>query len=372
MNMASSNMTIIQVLPSLEFGGVEKGAVEIAESLVNSGHRSIVVSAGGGMLPQLLETGSEHICLPVGKKSLTSLYLIPKLRAIFNDTDASIVHARSRFPAWLCFMALKNARPTNGPYFVTTAHGIYSVNRYSSIMTRGDKVIAVSEFVRKYIIDNYAQTNVNKISVIPRGIDPSLYSHGYCAGKKWKQLWFGQFPETINKKLIILPARISRRKGHQEFLEAFSLLPFHNDLHGVIVGGPHKGKQKYLNFLKNLVNSMGLEKHITFTGHRNDLREIMSISDIVLSLSTEPEAFGRTSLEALSLGVPVIAFDHGGASEVLKTIFPQGLVPINNVDETVSLINKFIAEPPIVEQHQAYTLESMQHKTLSVYKSLVQ
>ena len=117
---------------------------------------------------------------------------------------------------------------------------------------------------------------------------------------------------------------------------------------------------------------MGLENHITFTGHRNDIREIMSISDIVLSLSTEPEAFGRTSLEALSLGIPVIAFDHGGASEVLKTIFPQGLVPINNVDETVSLINRFITEPPNVEQHQAYTLESMQNKTLSVYKSLVQ
>jgi len=371
MSLASSKMTIIQVLPSLEFGGVEKGVVEIAKSLVNSGHRSIVISSGGNMLPQLLETGSEHILLPVGKKSLASLCLISKLRDIFNATDASIVHARSRFPAWLCFMALKKARSANGPYFVTTVHGIYSVNRYSSIMTRGDKVIAISEFVRKYIIDNYAQTDLNKISVIPRGIDPSLFSHGYCAGEKWKQLWFDQFPETINKKLIILPARISRRKGHQEFLAAFSLLTSHNDLHGVIVGGPHKGKQKYLNFLKNKVNSMGLENHITFTGHRNDVREIMSISDIVLSLSTEPEAFGRASLEALSLGIPVIAFDHGGASEVLKTIFPQGLVPTNNVDETVSLINRFIAEPPNVEQHQLYTLESMQNKTLSVYKSLV-
>lgn len=368
----SSKITVIQVLPSLEFGGVEKGAVEIAKSLVNNGHRSIVISAGGDMLPQLLDTGSEHVLLPVGHKSLSSLYLIPKLRNIFKDSGASIVHARSRFPAWLCFLALKNLKSGKCPHFVTTVHGTYSVNRYSSIMTKGDKVIAISEFVRKYIKENYPQTDLTRISVIPRGIDPNYFSYGYIAEENWKRRWFNEFPETINKKLILLPARITRRKGHQKFLDVFSLLPFHAGLHGVIVGGPHKGKQKYLDFLKNKVNSMGLSHHITFTGHRSDIREIMSLSDIVVSLSSEPEAFGRTSLEALSLGIPVIAYDHGGASEVLKSIFPQGLVPANNVDETVSLIKKFIAQPPNVKHQQIYTLESMQNKTLSLYESLVQ
>ncbi|NNE37708.1 MAG: glycosyltransferase family 4 protein [Gammaproteobacteria bacterium] len=365
----ANKITVMQVLPALEFGGVERGTLEIARELVRRGHRSIVVSAGGRMISQLQDEGSEHLQLPVGKKSPFSIRLIPTLKTLFNDNNVDIVHARSRFPAWLSFLALQGLKAP--PRFITTVHGVYSINRYSSIMVRGEKVIAISEFVKKYIMDNYAVSNPDNIHVIPRGVDPAFYCYNYQPTDSWLQSWNEQFPETRDKRLVTLPGRITRRKGHEDFLEIFKLIKSDDSLHGVIIGGADKSKKKYLHRLKVMIKESGLNDRITLTGHRNDLREIYCRSDVVLSLAKDPEAFGRTSLEALSLGVPVIAYDHGGAGEVLGNLCPDGLVPVGDLIKTADLILGFINNPPHVKSQQIYSLQAMQRMTLSLYESLV-
>ena len=364
--------SVIQTLPALDVGGVERGTLEIAEALVNRGHRSIVVSAGGRLVDELIESGSEHITMPIGNKSLFALRLVPRLRQIIHETGTSILHARSRLPAWISYMAWKGMDASIRPRFITSVHGPYSVNRYSKIMLRGENVIAISEYIKQYILDNYPDTDVNKITLIARGISAKQFPYGYHADSSWLSQWFKQFPETREKKLITLPGRITRWKGQDDFLQLLNILKKEKGLHGIIVGGPHPGKRAYFEQLHNKVVQLGLQQHITFAGHRNDLREIMSMSDVVLSLSSEPEAFGRTVLEALSIGVPVIAYDHGGAGEILRAIFPQGLVPVQNSEATVSLIKTFVKNRPVIKNQNPYTLQCMQDKTIALYESLAQ
>lgn len=339
-------LTVIQVLPALNAGGVERGTLEIAEALVARSHRSIVISAGGRMQEELCASGSEHINLPVGKKSPSVLLLISKLRAIFENRHADIIHARSRLPAWLCYLALKGMPEKTRPGFVTTVHGPYSVNRYSRIMTAGDRVIAISGFIHSYIQDSYPDVPMNKVTTIPRGISAEHYRPEFSPSENWTKSWSQSFPQLNNSFLITFPARITRWKGHQDFLSVLSLLRKASfNFHGLIVGEAEKRRLPYLEELEQRIEELGLSQHITFTGHRTDMREIMASSDLVMSLATEPEAFGRTALEALGLGVPVIAYNHGGASEVLRDMFPQGLVAPGDIVAAAELAKNFI--PPL-------------------------
>lgn len=364
-------LTVIQTLPALSAGGVERGTLEVAAELVKRGHRSIVVSAGGDLLDELINNGSEHIALPVGNKSLFTLRFIPQFRRILHETEATIIHARSRLPAWLSYLAWKGMDPATRPHFVTSVHGPYSVNRYSKIMTAGEQVIAISDFIRNYIVENYPGTPADKISVIPRGVSKEKYPYGYQPDASWTDRWCKQYPALVNKTLITLPGRLTRWKGQQDFLKIFANLPdTDNCIHGLVVGGPHPGKQPYVDELKSLAIKLGLQDRITFTGHRSDLREIMSISTIVMSLSGEPEAFGRTVLESLCLGIPVIAYDHGGAGEILEKIFPAGLVTKHDIAAATKLIIKLLSNRPSIPDNNPYTLQRMLDSTISLYEQL--
>jgi glycosyltransferase involved in cell wall biosynthesis len=364
-------LTVIQVLPALDTGGVERGTLEIAAALVEQGHRSIVISAGGRLLDELVRSGSEHILMPVGKKSPLTLRYIPRLRKILLNNGASILHARSRLPAWISYLAWKGLKPGSRPRFVTSVHGPYSVNRYSGIMMSGEKIIAVSNFIASYIYKNYPEAGRDRVFVIPRGINPAGYPYGFRPEASWLEQWFRRFPETREKFLITLPARLTRWKGHEEFLRVVNRLEGREDVHGIIAGGAHPGKGSYLDELVKMARRLGIQDKVSFTGHRDDLREIMGISNAVLSLSREPEAFGRTTLEALALGVPVIGYAHGGVAEVLQTIFPQGLVPPGDLDAVSKRINQFRDTPPTVPDNNPYTLERMQNTTIALYQSLV-
>lgn len=363
-------LTVIQTLPALNTGGVERGTLEVAAELVRCGHRSIVVSAGGELLDELISSGSEHFGLPVGHKSLLSLRYIHPFRRLINESRPDIVHARSRLPAWISYLAWKDLDPATRPRFITSVHGPYSVNRYSKIMTKGERVIAISEFIRTYILENYPHTPPDQIRVIPRGVSGDRYPYGYQPSSAWMQAWRRQYPGLQDQRLITLPGRLTRWKGQQDFLQIFSQLPRHPQVHGLIVGGPQPGKQHYFDELKTLARQLGLQDRITFTGHRADLREIMSISSLVMSLSTEPEAFGRTVLEALCLGVPVIAYAHGGAAEVMADMFAGGMIATHDIAAAVALTLKFLGDRPTVPDHNPYTLRRMLDSTLRLYEEL--
>lgn len=364
-----TRLTIIQILPALNTGGVERGTLDVAAELVRRGHRSIVISGGGELLGELLSSGSEHISLDVGKKSPLTLRHIPELRRIMHSTRAHIVHARSRLPAWISWMAWKGMDLTSRPHFITSVHGPYTVNAYSRIMTRGEIIIAVSEFIRGYILDNYPGVESNRIEVIARGISPERYPLHYRPDGHWLDQWYAQYPHLRDKQLVTLPGRLTRWKGQLDFLKVMAQLKEKFDnVHGLIVGGPHPRKQAYLEELKTEVKRRGLDSWITFTGHRSDLKEIMSLSRLTLSLSNEPEAFGRTVLESLCLGTPVIAYAHGGAGEILGEMFPAGLVEKNDPLAAARLAEVFLRETPALTSHNPFTLQRMLDHTLEVYE----
>jgi glycosyltransferase involved in cell wall biosynthesis len=365
-------LTVVQVLPALESGGVERGTLEVGKYLVEHGHRSIVISAGGRLVAQLEREGSEHLAWDIGRKSpLTLLRYVWRLRRFLRTEKIDILHVRSRMPAWVCYLAWRGMNPSARPHLATTVHGPYSANRYSAVMSRGERVIAISDMIVDYVRRNYPNVSPEHIRLIPRGVDPAQFPHGYRPSDEWLAKWRADFPELTGRKVIVLPARVTRWKGQEDFIQLMQQLVAGNpDVHGLIVGEAHPRRREFMQALQQQCRDLGLEKRITFTGHRGDLKEIMAVSDIVLSLSREPEAFGRVTLEALSLGRPVIAYDHGGVSEQMAAILPAGAIPAGDVEAAAALAAAWLAHPPEVPAQNPFTLERMLSSTLKVYLEL--
>lgn len=364
-------ITVLQILPALGSGGVERGTLELGAYLSQLGHRSIVISAGGRMVEQLEAEGSEHVSWPIGEKSLFSLRFVKRLRKFLIEEKVDVMHVRSRMPAWVAFMAWRGMAIESRPAFVTTVHGTYSVSKYSAVMTKGERVIVISNMIKAYVLNHY-NASEEKLRLIYRGVDTTHYFHGYQANTEWLALWWAEYPQTRGKKLLTLPARVTKWKGHDDFLQLLHDVKRHrDDVHALVVGEIKEDKSQYFASLKETVRELGLDDMVTFTGHRSDIKEIMSISTLVYSLSTQPEAFGRTTIEALSLGVPVIAYNHGGVREQLMTILPEGLVEVSNVKEAARQTLNWLDTPPQVLRNTTFTLNKMLIDTVSVYQELI-
>ena len=371
MNIKSKKIIVAQVLPEINSGGVERGTLELGKYLVKHGHKSIVISGGGRLKSQLKKEGSSHIDLYVGKKSILTFFLIPKLISIIKKNKIEIVHARSRLPAWICYFAINLMAKSIRPILITTIHGPYSVNFYSSIMTKGDRVFVISKMIKEYAIKNY---NISKTKLVLnyRGVDSKEFIFGYKPKRKKKKKWFMDYPQTKDKIILTLPARITRWKGQEDFIKMISKLTSKNiKIHGLLVGEVKGGKEKYKLQLLKQIKKLGIEDHITLTGNRTDVKEIMAISHIVYSLSKEPEAFGRVSLESIKLGVPIIGYDHGGVGEQLCEIFPEGLISVNDHRKLADLSEKWIKNRPLVKPTNKFSLKSMSDKTLKTYLDIL-
>lgn len=365
--MNKPGLRIVQVLPALESGGVERGTLELARYLVDKGHQSIVISAGGRLVDQLIRQGSKHIQWSIGRKSLFTFRLVFRLRRFLQEQEIDILHVRSRFPAWICYLAWKGMDPATRPKLVTTVHGPYSVSRYSSVMMKGEHVIVVSDMIRDYVLKNYT-VNPEKVHRIYRGVSSSKFPFGFTPSDKWLSEWYQDYPQTKETFIITLPARITRRKGQQDFIELLALLKSQSvEVLGLVVGEAKKGKTAFLDELKKLAEEKQVSDRLCFVGHRSDLREVMAISDIVLSMSREPEAFGRITIEALSLGVPVIAYAHGGVEEQLTAVFPQGRVDVGNIEQAADRVISWIKQPPVVPNEHPFKLQNMLEQTIDVY-----
>jgi glycosyltransferase involved in cell wall biosynthesis len=350
---------------------VERGTLEIAQALVEHGHRALVISGGGRLVAHLAECGAEHFAWPIGDKKFKTLLLVGRLRKFLLEHKVDIIHARSRVPAWIAWLAWRGMNPATRPRFVTTVHGLYGINRYSGIMTKGERVIAVSNTVRDYILGEYPDTLPWRIQVIHRGVNGLAYPYGWKPDPGWQQAFFAQFPQAAGKQLVTLPGRITRLKGHGDFIELISRLKRRGlPVHGLIVGGASSSKQRYLQKLRYRVRSMGLEADISFTGQRDDLKNILAISSLVLSLSTQPESFGRTTLEALRLGVPTAGYEHGGVGEILRTIYPEGLLPLSDISAATQRIATLLQQPIPVPDEDFYPLRNMLSQTLELYEQL--
>lgn len=363
-------MKIIQILPELDSGGVERGTLEVGKYLVEHGHESIVISNGGRLVAQLEAEGSRHITLPVHKKRLSSLRQVKVLRRLFEQEKPDILHLRSRLPAWLAWLAWRKMDPQTRPRLITTVHGMYSVNIYSKVMTRGEQVICVSNSVKEYVLKNYPDVPADKLTVIHRGVDPATFRYGFQPGAAWLDQWQQDYPQLSGKYVITLPGRITRWKGQLDFIEVIAALKARGlPVHGLLVGEPHPKKLEFLEEVKNAIKAADLENHITLVGHRSDLREIMAVSDVVVSCSTDPEAFGRVSLEALALGKPVTGYAHGGVAEQLEVLLPAGKIPLGETGAMINLLSRWYEQTPVpAPKHEnPFTLDNMCLEAHKIY-----
>lgn len=360
-------LKIVQILPSLNSGGVERGTLEIASFLVRNGHDSTVVSQGGRLVDDLVKSGSVHIKMNIGKKSLFTFFLLPFLIKLILNKNFDIIHVRSRFPAWIVFIALKLIPKNKRPFFVTTVHGFNKVSWYSKIMTKGDKVIAVSNFIKSHIIEKY-QVDKKKINVIHRGVPKYFSKLNEKNFELWKASWKREFTYLENCKILTIIARVSRTKGIETFIDMVNLLikRGHN-VHGLIVG--EAKSLNYYNFLIKKIKNLKIEKYITLTGFRSDVFSIIQYSDLTYCLSDVPEPFGRSVIESIKIGTPVIGYDSGGVGEQLRDIFPEGMIKYQDYDSLFKKTIYFLARSPKIKKTNLYTLEQMQNKTLKVYCS---
>lgn len=365
-------LTVVQLLPALHSGGVERSTLEIAAALVAAGHRAIVVSAGGRLLQPLLDSGAEHLTLDIGRKSLLTLRHVASLRRLFSETGADIVHARSRLPAWLGWYALRGMPTRQRPHWMTTMHGLNSPGRYSGIMASGERVICVSQTVRDYLLEHYRQTDPTALRVIPRGVDVGQFPRVERSDRRPRLAVAALHPALGGPAaLLLLPGRGTRLKGHAHALQLLAGLQREGQPAVLWMPGVREpGREAYVRELEQLAQTLGVADHVVLSEPTTRIAEAYAASDLVLQLSDKPEAFGRTVLEALSVGRPVAGWNHGGVGELLSQLQPSGAVARGDMQQLTRSVLQLLQNPPSLPRRIPYTLQAMQRATLDVYAEL--
>jgi glycosyltransferase involved in cell wall biosynthesis len=371
-------LIVLQVLPSLETGGAERGAVDVACALVAAGGTAIVASAGGRMVRELERGGAKHITLPVDSKSpLVMRANVARLRKIILQYGVDIVHVRSRAPAW---SAVKAAMQT-GRYLVTTVHGPYGggwlKRRYNAVMVKGDRIIAISDFVADYIHRTF-NLGPPRVCVIHRGVDIHLFDPIRVDAPRMINLareW--RLPEDV--PIIMLPGRLTRWKGQRVLIDAMALLG-RKDVCCVIVGSD-QGRTHYRQELEEHITRRGVDEIIRLVPECRDMPAAYMLSDVVVSASIEPEAFGRVIAEGQAMGRPVIATNHGAAPEIIAPTSTGWLVEPGNAEALAQAIQEAISLTPQQREEIAYaamsrvrehyTKDQMCAQTIMLYQELV-
>ncbi|MDD5173851.1 MAG: lipopolysaccharide heptosyltransferase II [Candidatus Omnitrophota bacterium] len=353
-------MNILQILPSLDVGGVETGTIDLARYLVRGGHKAIVISGGGRLVKELDKIGARHYTLPVGKKSIFSVIkMVRRVCDIIRNEDIDIVHVRSRVPALIAYIA---CRITNR-IFLTTAHGYYKKHFLSKVMSWGRFVIVPSNVIAKHMISDFG-VPYDRIRFIPRGVDLSKFKF--------------RSPGTYHSKefTVGMVSRITPLKGHSFFIKAISLLRKDiPNLKVVIVGSA--AKDKYMGDLQMLTRRFGLTRIVEFLSAREDIPSIMHGLDCLVSATITPEAFGRAIVEAQASGVAVVSTKVGGVVDIIEDgksgLFCNAQDPKDMADKILKLYRDKDLRAKLVmggrkRVEENFNLDIMMKKTLSVYE----
>jgi glycosyltransferase involved in cell wall biosynthesis len=364
-------LTVLQLLPALEAGGVERTTLEVARALVAAGHRSIVVSAGGRLVERLRAEGSEHVELDLGRKSLVTPFKVPALRALIRRLAPDVVHARSRLPAWVARAALATLPQARRPAFLTSVHGLNSPGRYSAVLTRGDRVHCVSETVRAHVLRQWPATPADRLVVIEPGIEPAEFPRGLAVPEAWRTGLATMHPQLAAGPLLLLPGRGTRLKGHHAALGLLAGLRADGlDARLWLLGVEQRGREAYLAELHARIAALGLQAAVATSAPRADIALAYAASDVVLQLSDQPESFGRTVVEALSVGRPVLGWAHGGVGELLQQHFPAGAVALGDAAGLKERAAAFLGAPPEVPVTLLPTRAVMEERMLELYANL--
>lgn len=369
---------IIQVLPSLQQGGVERGAIEIAEALTKAGIENYVISEGGKMAAELEKLGVAHITLPVKTKNPFKMWWNSyRLARVFKEKEASLIHVRSRAPAW----SVKWACHRLGIPYIASYHGRYGLSprwfkeRYNRVMLQGEKVIAVSDFVRQHLKTEY-QVPDEHICLIPRGADLNKFNPDLITDEKLRA-FIQKYDIPTDKPIISLVGRLSRMKGHLEVLDALRKMN-NKKVTLLFVGGNPKGDyEERLNEKLKEVSPETTVKIFAVSG--DEIPMIYTLSTICVQPSLVPETFGRTIAEAQAMKRVVVAFAHGGACELIKDGQTGFLTPVGDSDALATALDNVLtmsmeerqkignqARQSVVDN---YSIQKMCERTLALYRS---
>lgn len=372
--------TVLQILPALGgSGGVERGTVEIAGAINAAGGRAIVASEGGLLVHDLSRVNAEHVILPVASKNPVVMYRnVQRLIDLIRQEHVDVVHVRSRAPAWSAYFACQRTKVP----LVTTFHGTYSIGnwikrKYNAVMTFGDRVIAISSFIGGHVRRHYG-VPVDKIRVIHRGVDLERFDPEKISAERVIKLstdW--RLPDGV--PIIMLPGRLTRWKGQLVVIDAIARMA-RKDIRCLLVGSD-QGREEYRRELENRIVQHGLEEVVRIVDHCDDMPAAYKLTDLVISASTDPEAFGRIVCEAQAMGRPVIATDHGGARETVIPEVTGWLTPPGDSDALAKAIetglsldsaarNK-LADTAIAHVRKNFSKTQMCDKTLDVYNEVL-
>lgn len=383
---------LLQVLPSLVAGGVERGTVDIARAAANQGFVSLVASAGGRMEKEIMAAGAQHIALPLlGRGPLTIWRNISRLQQVIKDHKVDIIHARSRAPAWSALYAAKQ----ENIHFMTTFHGTHSTKGpgkkyYNSVMARGEKVIAVSQHIANHIRDTYGEIAVaagdisQRLEIIYRGVDMNLFNPSIISDEQkehFRLMWDLQ----ENWPVIFLPGRFTRWKGQDFLLQGLAeLRQKQKDPFYCVMAGDATKHPTFVAEIRAMADSLGLTEFLRIVEPVSDMAAAYALSTVAVTASVRPEAFGRIAVEAQAMGTPLVATDIGGSCE---TVLPGKTGWRVAVGDNVALAEalgealqvgmaadarEYYAA--VARQHVAdnFSLDIMAEKTIAIYQSLLQ
>ena len=375
-------MKILQVLPALEQGGVERGTLEIASALTAAGIPNAVASAGGRLVHALDDLGVEHLALPLDRKNpFTLRKCAKKLAEYCEKEDVTLMHVRSRAPAW----AVKWASKRCGVKWIATFHGVYGTKPkflkipYNRVMLQGERTIAISEYVRRHILDTYKGVDPERLVLIHRGANTGAFSPDAVPREVWMAKKTEQYGFEADRPVITLPGRLTRWKGQEVFLEALGMM--RNRRFGVLILGSDQGRTDFSDHLRTMAGRLSDEPRVEFRDHTSQMPLVYALSDIVVNASSaQPEAFGRTIPEAQATGRLVLATAHGGACETVKDGETGFLVPPGDAKAMAEKLDEMLEMPEeakakmraaAVESVRAnFSTAKMCEKTLALYREL--
>ena len=382
----SSNLKVLQVIPKLGYGGAETGCYDIAHYLPENDCGSFIAPSGGELLKFIDKKKVKIIKLPVHSKNPLIMFVnFLALIGVILINNITIVHARSRAPAWACFLAAK----ITGRKFVTTFHGTYNFSSkikkfYNSVMVRSDLIIAGSNFIFSHIKENYTKylDAKKKLLVIFRGINVDYFDPTTKLDNDEKKL-LKEWQIEKDKKIILLPGRLTGWKGQEVFIEAVNLVNIELGYEAffAVILGSDQGRDLYKKKLIRLTEQHRLVNQVKFIDHCKDMALAYKVSDIVVSASIEPEAFGRVAVEAQSMERPIIASNIGGSNETVIDEKTGFLFESNNAKSLSKKILKILSMDEASLQSigkdgrkniiQKFNVEKMCFSTYSEYKRIL-
>lgn len=386
-------MKIMHLLSSLHYNESERGIYAISHQLIKLGHSSIVVGSANDdneQVGRLVRDGVDYYRVPMPKKSWTSLKQVFKLRKLILNHRPDIIHIHARTPAWVLYWAIRPLKkhPDKYQYYcpkiITTIYGFYELNRYSEALFFYDKVIAASQSIERYLKKELADDDeyLKKIDCICRGVDVRNYPYRYSPSVHWLQHIFTEFGELEHKKWLVFPTPIGSENGQEWLIDILgNLAQKHPDLHIIIMDDNDDDESSYRTPANQLaytdfrqrITALNMDKKVSFVGKKpNDLKDWLACAHIVLALANQPESIGINVLKALHLGTAVLGWNKGAYADVLKALYPRGLIKEQTAKALCRAVSSQLDSKmrPVITYE--YELGTMVKQTIDLYENLYQ